>query len=98
MKSALEKKNGKSRSKTTHAKKHASGLQKKDCEARQVESLGSHWQIDDYFLLLYHLKCTKLLFDIKFIEKKVMYISLQITMLSLCAHDLVQIIGSLIFI
>ena len=41
LKSALEKKNGKSRSKTTHAKKHASGLQKKACEARQVKSLGS---------------------------------------------------------
>ena len=41
LKSALEKKNGKSRSKTTHAKKHAIGLQKKVCEARQVESLGS---------------------------------------------------------
>ena len=41
LKSALEKKNGKSRSKTTHAKKHASDLQKKNCEARQVESLGS---------------------------------------------------------
>ena len=41
LKSALEKKNGKSRSKTTHTKKHASGLQKKACEARQVESLGN---------------------------------------------------------
>nr|POE71265.1 release factor glutamine methyltransferase [Quercus suber] len=41
LKSALEKKNGKSRSKTTHAEKHASGLRKKACEARQVESLGS---------------------------------------------------------
>ncbi|KAM3739532.1 hypothetical protein ACB098_08G030600 [Castanea mollissima] len=41
LKSALEKKNGKSQSKTTHAKKHGCGLQKKDCEARQVESLGS---------------------------------------------------------
>ena len=41
LKSALEKKNGKSRRKKTHAKKHASDLQKKDCEVRQVESLGS---------------------------------------------------------
>ena len=42
LKSALKKKNSKPRSKTTHAKKHASGLpKKKDCEARQVESLGS---------------------------------------------------------
>ncbi|KAK9989590.1 hypothetical protein SO802_029829 [Lithocarpus litseifolius] len=41
LKSALEKKNGKSRSKTTHAKKHGNGLQKIASEARQVESLGS---------------------------------------------------------
>ena len=41
LKFALEKKNGKSRRKTTHAKKHSNGLQKKDCEARHVESLGS---------------------------------------------------------
>ncbi|KAF3962827.1 hypothetical protein CMV_012711 [Castanea mollissima] len=41
LKSALEKKNGKSQSQTIRAKKHARGLQKKACEARQVESLGS---------------------------------------------------------